>query len=824
MLVLKTIPYITTNNVTLKSAVFEEDKNIFNMDANPVLVSHPAPGVVRLTLNRPKALNAISVDLLDGLTASLREHTSARIVILEGAGDRSFCAGEDLKQTLAPKTGSAEELHEAFQKLQDITRLTASASAIIIAAVQGYAIGGGAEIALAADFVIGGPNAQFKFPEASIGHAVTGGISLRLVSMVGLLKAKQLLMLGNFTGAEEALRIGLLTEIAQDPKKRSLELALELAKRPGIAVTNSKTSVERAVFANMENVLHDEVNVASYCFAQSDAADAFSNFASRKTTSTKSEPKKNSIRSIGFPRNSPEEVLAKLRAVKDINTAFKVAIDTMGDRTFLRFGGCDLSFKEFDVSVSALAGGLRQQGVGPGDRVLVMMRNSVEMVHTWIATNRLGATWVPVNVELKSVTLQHVVQAADPKLAIVDAEFFQDIQSTKVFGKEDIYVRGAATFHDLTALYQFDKAISEATKVSPSTTSAFLYTSGTTGRSKPCVLSHHYFIRQAMLLIESFGIHGEDVLYCPFPLFHADATALTVIPAILLGAVAALSTRFSASRFWDEIRATRATVYDFMGATLALTYKQPASSQDLNHSVRLAWGVPIPSFAEDYERRFGHPLYTLYGSVEASIPITQKGPRVPGSCGTVSKGFQIRIADENDEPVPNGTAGQLLLRSDYPNAFFQGYFNNATANEDTLKNLWLHSGDLATIDDEGNVYFVGRLKDVIRRRGENINAADLEEEFLRHPAVKTAAAFAIPSILGSGTEDDVKVAIQLCEGAEEEEVDEHSLWAWSTENMARFQVPSVIEIVQEIKKTPTGKLDKATLSPEGGQRFDIRRC
>lgn len=788
------------------------------MDANPVLVSHPAAGIVRFTLNRPKALNAISVELLDALVASLREHhRSARVIILEGAGNRSFCAGEDLKQTLAPKTGSAEELREAFQKLQDVTRLTSSASAIVVAAVQGYAIGGGAEIALAADFVVAGPDAQFKFPEATIGHAVTGGISLRLAPMVGLLKAKQLLMLGDFTGAEEALRIGLITELAQDPKQRALELAMELAARPGIAAMNSKTSLERAVFPNMETVLQDEVNVASYCFAQSAAADAFSNFASRKAPLTKRRHE--AIEPGGFSRNATEDIVAKLRAVKDINTAFKNALDTMPNRTFLRFGGHDYSFKDFDASVSALAGGLRERGVSPKDRVLVMMRNSVEMVHTWIATNRLGATWVPVNVELKSVTLQHVVQAANPKLAIVDAEFLQDIQSTNVFGREDIYaVQGGTDPHAVRALYDFDKPVLEAVEVAPSTTSAFLYTSGTTGRSKPCVLSHSYFIHQATLLIESFGIHAEDVLYCPFPLFHADATALTVIPAILLGAVAALSTRFSASRFWDEIRETKATVYDFMGATLALTYKQPASPQDLDHSVRLAWGVPIPSFAEDYERRFGHPLYTLYGSVEASLPITQRGSRVPGSCGTVNKGFQIRIADANDEPVPNGTAGQLLLRSDYPGAFFDGYFNAHAANEAVFKNLWLHSGDLASMDDDGNVYFVGRLKDVIRRRGENINAADLEEEFLRHPAVKTAAAFAIPSSLGAGTEDDVKVAVQLCEGATE--VDEAALWKWSTENMARFQVPSVVEIVQEIKKTPTGKLDKSTLSLEGGQRFD----
>ena len=169
-----------------------------------------------------------------------------------------------------------------------------------------------------------GPHAQFKFPEATIGHAVTGGISLRLVPMIGLLKAKQLRMLGNFTGAEEALRIGLITEIAEDPKQRALELAMELAARPGIAVINSKTSLERAVFPNMENVLHDEVNVASYCFAQSAAADAFSNFASRKAPSTKTASKE--IKSGGFSRNDTEETIAKLGAVKDINTAFKTTL------------------------------------------------------------------------------------------------------------------------------------------------------------------------------------------------------------------------------------------------------------------------------------------------------------------------------------------------------------------------------------------------------------------------------------------------------------------------------------------------------------------
>jgi crotonobetaine/carnitine-CoA ligase len=319
--------------------------------------------------------------------------------------------------------------------------------------------------------------------------------------------------------------------------------------------------------------------------------------------------------------------------------------------------------------------------------------------------------------------------------------------------------------------------------------------------------------------MESCKLRTEDVLYCPFPLFHADATALTVIPSILLGATAALSPRFAASRFWDEIRETKATVYDFMGATLALIYKQPPSPRDREHRVRLAWGVPIPAFADDYERRFGHPLRTLYGSVEASIPIVQEGPLVPGSCGILRPGYQLRIADQEDESLPPNTPGQLLLRSENPNAFFQGYFNDLANTVKTYANMWLHTGDIAKVDERGNVYFVGRIKDIIRRRGENINALEVEEELLQHPEVVIVAAFAIPSELGAGTEDDLKVVVKL---RNKSTIDEHALWQWSQQHMARHQVPTVIEIVEELKQTPTGKIEKGSLTTEGGKRFTTR--
>jgi crotonobetaine/carnitine-CoA ligase len=763
------------------------------MASSTVLVKQISPAIVKITLNRPQALNALNIDLLTSLCDALRSNAKARIIILEGAGDRSFCAGEDLKQTLAPKTGSAEELRHAFQKLQDLTRLTSSSSAIVIAAVQGYAVGGGAEIALAADFVIGSLNTKYRFPEVPIGHAATGGITLRLVQMVGLLKAKELFLTGRWVGAEESLRIGLLTELVENPKARALELAFELAKLPTVSASTSKTSVERAAFPNMEAVLADEINVASYCFSMADANKAFSDFAKRKASS------------------SP--------VVEDLNNALSATVKQWPDRTFLRFAGVDVTFEEFDKSVAKLAGGLNGLGVQAGDKVLVMMRNSIEMVHTWFASNRLGAVWVPINSELKSITLKHVLEAAEAKIALVGEEFYADIESTNVFLADRIIIKGGTHNNQISQLYNQGITVIEPLKLRPSTISAYLYTSGTTGRSKPCILSQQYFINQASVLIRSFSITSSDVLYCPFPLFHADATALTIIPALLTGATAALSVRFSASRFWNEIRESKATIYDFMGATLALLYKQPSSSSDKFHNVRLGWGVPVPSWASDYEARFGHEIKELYGSVEAGIPIVQTGDRVAGSCGRVLPGYSIRIADENDASLPPDTPGNLLVRTEIPNALFNGYFKAPEKSLEAMSNLWLHTGDLARVDEKGNVFFLGRTKDVIRRRGENVNSFEVEEELLRHPDVVTVAAIAVPSDLGNGTEEEVKVVVVMREGSE---VDEKALWDWATDNMARFQVPNVIEFIDELKRTPTGKVDKGELKGEGGVRFDSR--
>ncbi|KAL2204286.1 acetyl-CoA synthetase-like protein [Sarocladium strictum] len=766
------------------------------MAAPTIITDTSSSGITTITLNRPRSLNALNAALLHDLTDALKQAQDARVIVLKGAGNKAFCAGQDLKESLTSDTSkknSGNELFEALNRLQDITRLLSGSSVLIIAAVQGYAVGGGAEIALAADFIIGSPTTLFKFPEVVIGHAATGGITQRLPQLIGLLKAKELLLTGRPVGAEEALRIGLLSEVVDDPVSRAQELAQKLAALPQTSAASSKTSLESAVFPTREIVLKEEVEAAARCMTHQDASKAFSNFASRKGSSPGALP-------------GPERSLA---------SALANAAQDSPTLPFLRFGGKDTSYGEFDDLVAQMAGALQALGVGKGDRVLVMMRNSVEMVCSWFATNRIGAVWAPINPELRSSTLKSVVESADPKVMLADPELLdllRDINTSRV----------QAAF-PCSAVLRSDYPVSEALPCQSSDTSALLFTSGTSGKSKPCILSHGYFVRNGNTLIKYLGLNRTDVLYCPFPLFHIDATALTVVPALLMRAVAALSVRYSASKFWNEIRATRATVYDFMGATLALSYKKEPLPTDRDHSVRLAWGVPVPSWASDYEKRFGHAVVELYGSCEVGIPVVQQGPRVPGSCGRVVEGYLIQLVDHAGKAVPTWTAGELLVRADHPDNMFHGYFGNEVATNATITGPWVHTGDHAKVDEDGNLFYIGRAKDVVRRRGENINAFEVEEEILAHPDVFSVAALGVPSGLGQGTEDDLKVAVVPKDGAVQyRSFSEEGLWSWTKQRMARFQVPDIIEFVDKIERTSTGKVAKWRLKKAGGVKFSRR--
>jgi len=340
----------------------------------------------------------------------------------------------------------------------------------------------------------------------------------------------------------------------------------------------------------------------------------------------------------------------------------------------------------------------------------------------------------------------------------------------------------------------------------------FLFTSGTTGRSKACVLSHRYLLRHASLMARGLRLTEADVNYTAFPLFYIDATVYAVGSALLLGATAAIAERFSASSFWDDIRFFGATNFDFVGATLAFLFEQPPSPDDRRHRVRLAWGIPLPPFTAQFEERFGVRLVDGYGLTEAGVPIWRSldEPTPEGSSGKVCRElFDVRIFDDDDREVPAGAIGEIVIRPLEPSIVIDGYFGMPEATVAMWRNLWLHTGDLGRFDEQGFFYFEGRKKDVIRRRGQNISAFEIEEVMNGHPAVLESAAYGVASAV---SEDEVMVAVCLNQGAT---VSPAELASHCAKHLAGYMVPRFIAIVPDLPRTTTDKVNKAPLRALG---------
>jgi 2-(1,2-epoxy-1,2-dihydrophenyl)acetyl-CoA isomerase len=249
----------------------------------PIALAEGGDGVREIVLNRPDHLNAMNVALLTALREALAEAAAdedTRAVLIRGEG-RSFCVGEDLKESLAPRAGGGEELRTSLRALEDLTRIMVGAETPFVAVVHGWAVGGGAELAIAADFLVGGPSARFRFPEVRLGHAPTGGVTQRLAAAIGVMRAKEWLLTGRDIDVDEAYRAGLVTLVADEPVEAGRALAQDLATLPRRSLGATKRLVELAAAPHLEIVLRAETDAASWCFASSEAEEAFRRFRDR---------------------------------------------------------------------------------------------------------------------------------------------------------------------------------------------------------------------------------------------------------------------------------------------------------------------------------------------------------------------------------------------------------------------------------------------------------------------------------------------------------------------------------------------------------------
>ncbi|HEX6350747.1 MAG TPA: AMP-binding protein [Candidatus Dormibacteraeota bacterium] len=465
-------------------------------------------------------------------------------------------------------------------------------------------------------------------------------------------------------------------------------------------------------------------------------------------------------------------------------------------RDLLRMPGRTITFAEFDREVNRLANGLLAAGVQRGEMVGVMLPNSPEFALLWLALLRIGAVEAPVNTAFRGAGLAHLLDLCRCRLLVIDDSFLPVLEEIRSgLG----HLERVITRAELAELRGPDRDPGLAVEVEER--AQIFFTSGTTGRSKACLFDHRYAVREAELFLEGWRVRPDDVLYNCFPLFHIDASVLTLAPAIVGGCTAALTERFSASRFWDEIREFEATIFDFMGATLTILWKQPQRPDDTDNPVRMAWGIPMPDFADTFEERFQLRLVERFGMTDCGTPVMQPydEPRRRGSCGKVVPPYEIDIAED----------GELLVRCSEPGLMTLGYYGMPEVTAEAFRNGWFHTGDLARLDGEGWLYYLGRKKDMIRRRGENISAFEVEEVVQGHPAVLQAAAFGVPSEL---TEEEVKVCVVLRPGAS---LAHAELARWCEGRMAKHMVPRYIEFLDDLPLTPTEKVEKYRLREAG---------
>ena len=487
------------------------------------------------------------------------------------------------------------------------------------------------------------------------------------------------------------------------------------------------------------------------------------------------------------------------------------------DAVFAVFAdGSRWTYASLHQRVRCAAAGLQGLGLEQGEHVLCWLPNGPQAIVLWFALNYIGAVYVPLNTSFRGQVLGHAIRTADAKLMVAHHGLLDRLAGRDTGRLETVVIVGpdapqvpAVPFRTLGAAVIFDaqgEPRPPQRPIQPWDLQSIIYTSGTTGPSK-AVLSTYVHLHQAgaafHFLTESD--RGLTVL----PLFH-QAGMGAIYRMLIRGASIAVVDSFRTSNFWDDIRATGATYVTLVGAMSRFLMSEPPSAGDRQHALRCAVMVPLTDDAAAFRARFGVDIYATFNMTEVSCPLVSgSNPTKAGTCGRPRPGIDARVVDENDCEVPAGTAGELILRSDVPWAFSHGYYLAAEATAAAWRNGWFHTGDAFIADADGDFVFVDRMKDAIRRRGENISAFEVEREIMEFPGIREVAVVAVPSQHG---EDEVMAVIAPVPG---HRVDPAELDAFLVPRLAHFMVPRYIRVMVELPKTSTQKVQKFLLREEG---------
>jgi crotonobetaine/carnitine-CoA ligase len=493
----------------------------------------------------------------------------------------------------------------------------------------------------------------------------------------------------------------------------------------------------------------------------------------------------------------------------------------LGGRPYLLFRDQVFSYAQMNQNANRMANWLKSIGGAPGTGLAIVMKNSPRWLDVFFGLEKLGMYTVPVNVALRSDQLAYILDNSEARFLVIDHDLFQYFQpiAEKVPGIEKIIVntQGAPDGYtippstiDLDEAYAPDISTAKPdVKYNPDDLCVIMYTSGTTGLPKGVVYRYSSTSVKPLAIITRIISQKNEVSYTCYPLFHANALFLSVTIAMHGEGAIALGEKFSASRFWDEVRHFGATTFNGLGAVMPILMKQPRKRNDADNPIRFVVSSGCPAdIWRDFEERFGLEIYEGYGAVDGgNVLITNFGTAPVGSMGK-PLGAKIRLVDPEGKDVPTGTPGELICYVGTRKSSVE-YFKNPDATSGKVRGEWLYTGDLCYLDEDGYVYFVGRNTESMRCRGENVSAYEVEKAILQHPDVLECAVYGVPSEL---TEDDIMATLVSIEG---KKVNPAALPEFLKDKLAKFAVPRYYRVVDTMPKTETHRVIKKELEKLG---------
>lgn len=483
----------------------------------------------------------------------------------------------------------------------------------------------------------------------------------------------------------------------------------------------------------------------------------------------------------------------------------------------------ETTYADFQRQVDRVAAGLWETGIRTGDRVTVFLSNCPELLLAWFALGTIGATMVPSNTANTARELAYILDFSESVAIVTEPRHLATVNDaadtvpgveSRILARTAEAAPGTVLFDDLAA----STASVPEVSVDSEDVAQMLFTSGTTSRPKAVLLTHANALHGGLREAGGLAMDHTDRALTALPIFHVNAQVLTILSSLSVGGTAVVLEEYRASKFWEQVRAHKATQVSVVAMQARTLLARPEQETDRDHCVRRTfYAINISDEEKErFERRFGLELINGYGLSETMTLVLNSpvfGPKRWPSIGMPSAGRIVRLVDDDGNDVPTGHVGEIIVQGVPGRTIMKGYFKNPEATAKTIRDGWLWTGDSAWADEQGYFYWFDRSVDVIKRAGENVSTLEVESVLSRHPAVAEVAVVGVPDTI---RDQAVKAVVVLAAGAS---ATQEELTQFCSEQLAQFKVPTVYEFVGELPKTSIGKITKSALRGQAEARL-----